>query len=224
MQYDSATFPYFTNNSPANRNSTTCPNGFVFANDLSSFASSIQNFRYSTGAASGSNSTSLSRCEALASYVEQAINSNITFGTYYGSLVSVTGGAISGSGVAKNQAQSLYGSQTDPSSCQPSLPRDVQLYNVTSATEILRKSPQSQNSTYGGRIGYSPLVSVVYDSEDDTSPDVSVHCLHLWATNGSALPYSTLVADQGMGIASFGHVSLGAVVAGLVVGTWMMLF
>jgi hypothetical protein len=225
MQYDSATFPYFTNDAPASRNTTTCPGGFLFANDLSGLATSIQNFKYSGNGASTSNSSSasLSRCDALASFVEQKINSNLTFGTYYGALVSVTGGAIAGPEVLINGSQAIYGSQTDPTSCQPSLPQDVRLYNVTSASEILRKYPQSQNSTYGGRTGYSPIVSVVYDSEDDTTPDVSIHCVHLWSINGSSLPYSTLVPEQGVGALTFGRASIGAVTLGLAMGAMMLL-
>jgi hypothetical protein len=223
MQYDSATFPYFTNDAPATRNTTTCPGGFLFANDLSRLAASIQEFKYSGTGASASNSSSLSRCDALASFFEQKINSNLTFGTYYGALVSVTGGAIAGPDVITNGSQAIYGSQTDAPSCQPSLPQGVRLYNVTSASEILRKYPQSQNSTYGGRTGYSPIVTVVYDSENDASPDVSIHCVHLWSTNGSSLPYSTLVAEQGMGAATFGRASAGAVALGLVIGVIMLL-
>jgi hypothetical protein len=93
MQYDSATFPYFTNDAPAYRNSTTCSAGFAHTDDMSHMVTTIQGFKYS----GSTNSTSLSRCEALAAYVEQDINSNITFGAYYGSLISVSGGAISGS-------------------------------------------------------------------------------------------------------------------------------
>jgi hypothetical protein len=163
MQYDSATFPYFTNDAPAYRNSTTCSAGFAHTDDMSHMVTTIQGFKYS----GSTNSTSLSRCEALAAYVEQDINSNITFGAYYGSLISVSGGAISGSDVIQDQRRTLYGSNAGSSSCQPSLPQDNQLYNVTAATEILRKYPQSQNSTYGGRTGYSPIVSIVYNSESD---------------------------------------------------------
>jgi hypothetical protein len=219
MQYDSATFPYFTNNAPANRNSTTCPTGFAYSNDISHMVATIQGFKYS----SNSNSTSLSRCEALAAYVEQDINSNITFGAYYGSLISVSGGTIAGSDVVQEQQQTLYGSNAGFSSCQPSLPQDNQLYNVTAATEILRKYPQSQNSTYGGRTGYSPVVSVVYNSESDRTPDVSVYCLHLWSTNGTALPYSSLTADTSKAAMTLGRTSAGVVAAALITAVWSVL-
>lgn len=83
----------------------------------------------------------------------------------------------------------------NPQSCQPVQPSSYQLYNVTSATQILRENSMDQNTMIGGRTGYTPLVSVLYDDDDFSDPDVRFFCVHVRAPDGSELPYSRILAN-----------------------------
>lgn len=45
---------------------------------------------------------------------------------------------------------------------------------------------------FGGRTGFTPVVTVVYDDEDDTRPGVDIFCMHLRSPEGQKLPFQQL--------------------------------
>lgn len=220
MQYEGATFPYDENSFIPSSNSTICPDaGF----DRASLKSVIQQFTYES-----SNSSSVSRCEALASFVEQSLNDKL-FLVYYGALINVLGGTVSGPGVNTTKAQIRYDVQQptiNSDACMPVLPQDFTLNTAaTSAWQPLRNAPLSQKDTYGGRDGFTPVYSVVY-GEDNATPDVTLYCMHLWTKNGSSLAYSSSQLEReffGAGSRTFGQVGrLASIIAGLLVGAALL--
>lgn len=199
MQHGGATFPYAPSDRVFDVNSTTCPIEFLSQGSASNLISSwVRNFDSGN---SKPNATSLDRCEALAQYMGYRAHTDSTtntIGGYYSALITFAGGAVSGPDVdTDNVAEittSLDGS-TNPETCQPVQPQNYNLYNVTSMSQILRSNPMGQNHTFGGRTGYTPIVSVLYGDEEDADPEVQFYCVHVRASSGDELPYSDFVTS-----------------------------
>lgn len=192
LQHQATTFPYYSQ-SENDINSTTCPQDFLYdGNALRDLSHYIQDF----GSSNSSNSSNLvgTRCEQLADYLSGRIHAQLSFGAYYAALVNVVGGTLSGPDVNTNIAQTLPRQSGSEAGCPSS--STYQLHNVTSVTQILRGNPVEQNSTFGGRTGYTPVISVVYGEDGAESPDVQVFCMHLYQTDGEELPYSTLTSTS----------------------------
>ncbi|TKA24602.1 hypothetical protein B0A50_06362 [Salinomyces thailandicus] len=198
FQYQGQTFPEDTSDAS---NTTTCPQTFSGVSNecFETLQDTIRGFDYSA-AGNDDNYPSRTRCEALAQYVEynvqhidndpSAVN---TVCSFFGSLVSVTGGAISGPEVTTDVARPAG----NDSSCQPVLPQDTDLHRVAYAREVLQKDssgpgPSSFGFGVGGRVGYTPVVSVLYDDEDDVEPEVTFLCMRTYTPDGEILPFSRL--------------------------------
>ncbi|WPH03145.1 Hypothetical protein R9X50_00602100 [Acrodontium crateriforme] len=219
MQYDQATFPYSDMKTLPDsffQNTTSCPTSLTEGDTMQSLASVIQQFRYSN--------SSLLRCEALSAFVQYTLNhQNSTLGAFSAPLISVTGGAVSGPDVATSPAKIIDSvAGTTSSSCKPVKPSDYDLYDVASATQILRDEPMSQNLTYGGRDGFTPVVSVMYADDDDTNPDVAVLCMHLYNGEGQLLPFSTINEPTG-GATTVKVAGWGTIFTSVLVGVWTLL-
>ncbi|RMY22778.1 hypothetical protein D0867_02493 [Hortaea werneckii] len=122
FQFQGQTFPETSTDNY--ENTTFCPYAFRGVDDscLGNLRDTIRTFEYSADSY-----PSWSRCEALAQYVEhtmQEIGSDSrdlqTTCSYLASLVSVTGGTISGPDVATNPSRPAG----DDTTCQPVLPQD----------------------------------------------------------------------------------------------------
>ncbi|KAI6854976.1 hypothetical protein KC343_g3183 [Hortaea werneckii] len=194
FQFQGQTFPESSRDNY--ENTTSCPSAFTGpdASCLENMRDAIRTFEYSADSY-----PSWTRCEALAQYVEhsmQEIGSNSrdlqTTCSYLASLVSVTGGTISGPDVATNISRPAG----DDTACQPVLPQDYNLYRVAYARE-----PLTFNSSViddgldlglGGRTGFTPVVNVLYDQENDTEPEVTFLCMRTYTPDGGELPGSRL--------------------------------
>lgn len=147
------------------------------------------------------------RCEALAQSVQFTLRKHSLAG-YMPSLVTVCGGALSGPGVVQETV--LPGGNDH---CQPVAPQTSSLRPVTSATQVLHAYsglegtiPGSDNlQDFGGRTAFTPVVTVVYDDEDDTRPDVNIFCMHLRSPEGYELPFRQLnYKDDARGVEKSG--------------------
>ena len=194
FQFQGQTFPESSTDNY--ENTTNCPRAFrgVDNSCLENLRDTIRTFEYSAD-----NYPSWSRCEALAQYVEhsmQEIGSNSrdlqTTCSYLASLVSVTGGTISGPDVATNISRPAG----DETACQPVLPQDYNLYRVTYAREPLQFNSsvidEGLDLGLGGRTGYTPVVNVLYSQKDDTEPEVTFLCMRTYTPDGGELPGSWL--------------------------------
>lgn len=223
MQHDGATFPYAPSDGVFNMNSTTCPIGFLSQGSTTSFISSwVRDFNPGD---SNLNATGLNRCEALAQYMEYRAHTDTTtttIGGYYSALVTFAGGPVSGPDVdTENRADiitSITGS-TNPETCQPVQPPNYSLYNVTSMSQILRNNTMNQNHTFGGRTGYTPVMSVLYGDDDYSDPNVQFYCVHVRASSGEELPYSNFVTSSGSSVVQWHGLLLAAFT--MVTGAWV---
>ncbi|KAI6864335.1 hypothetical protein KC338_g5476 [Hortaea werneckii] len=187
LQYQGQTFPQYDDN-PAN--TTSCPQSFAGVQDntcLDTFVETVRGFEYD-------NNTDLPRCQALARYVQY----NLTEGHchFYGTLISVSGGAISGPDARTDQAHPA-GEGDDV--CQPVLPQRYGLHEVVSAEQILHSNASvagTEDANMGGRAGYTPVVSVLYEDEDDQEPNVQFLCMQAYTSSGRQLPVSSLRVGQ----------------------------
>lgn len=199
MQHDGATFPYASSDRVFDMKSTTCPIEFLSQGSTNNLISSwVRDFNSRD---LKFNTTSHDHCEALAQYMGYRAHTDSTtntIGGYYSALTTFAGGAVSGPDVdTDNVAEittSLDGS-TNPETCQPVQPQNYNLYNVTSMSQILRSNAMDQNHTFGGRTGYTPIVSVLYGNDENADPEVQFYCVHVRASSGEELPYSDFVTS-----------------------------
>lgn len=193
FQYQAQTFPPLSVDLGPYTNTTVCPSSFTGGdndgcirrvNDL------IRDFRYSTTDKDDSLS-SLPKCEALATYTEYNINQDLGFCTsFLGSLVSVTGGALTGPDVSESTAR-----PGGDGECQPVLPQTYQLRNVTSAVQVLHSNSsvaQESDQLMGGRTGLTPIATVQYADDGDEDPAIQYFCMRTYDSDGGELPVSDL--------------------------------
>ncbi|KAI6845301.1 hypothetical protein KC332_g14419 [Hortaea werneckii] len=222
FQFQGQTFPDTSRENY--ENTTRCPYPFTGPDGscLENMRDTIRTFEYSADSY-----PSWTRCEALAQYVEhsmQEIGSNSrdlqTTCSYLASLVSVTGGTISGPDIVTNISRPAG----DDTACQPVLPQDYNLHRVAYARE-----PLTFNSSViddgldlglGGRTGFTPVVNVLYSQENDTEPEVTFLCMRTYTPDGGELPGSRLQYN-GAGVST----GISTVMATLVSGSllWLIL-
>ncbi|KAI6849217.1 hypothetical protein KC332_g3157 [Hortaea werneckii] len=188
LQYQGQTFPQYDDDDAAN--TTSCPQSFAGVQDntcLDTFVETVRGFEFD-------NNSDLPRCQALARYVQY----NLTEGYchFYGTLISVSGGAISGPDARTDQARPA-GEGDDV--CQPVLPQRYGLHEVVAAEQILHSNASvagTDDANVGGRAGYTPVVSVLYEDKDDQKPDVQFLCMQAYTSSGRELPVSSLRVEQ----------------------------
>lgn len=193
LQYQDQTFPEYSSSDTPSAHTTQCSDRWG-SSCLDAFTELADSFQYTS-------SDDLPRCQALAQHVQYNLKN--TSCLFFAPLMSVTGGAISGPDVDTSLAQ-IYGSAQD--SCSPILPETYQLYEVLSARQILRTelSADTEDVNMGGRAGYSPVVSVLFDGDDNDSASVQVLCMHAYTPSGDTLPAQQRRFDSGADGGSIG--------------------
>ncbi|KAI6826503.1 hypothetical protein KC340_g10237 [Hortaea werneckii] len=198
MQYQGQTFPehpFPTDGEDwgAAANNTICPFSLSISCLSWNLEDSLRTFNYSNNG----DPEQLPRCEALAQHVETTIRggpndpSRRSFCSYVSTLVTVYGGAISGPDV-QTGAASIPNATTEDDGCRPVQPRSHTLHNVATAMQLLYLDPYTGDATVmGGRTGFTPIVTVIYDDED-SDPDVQAFCMKLRSPEGNMLPSQSL--------------------------------
>lgn len=163
-----------------NPDSTAC--GDILTDSCrSALTSQIQGFRWS-GSGQGNDSLSaLSRCEALAAYLDLQ-NRPETMCGWQPSLANWTGGALLGPD-ASTEVTTLQ-----RSGCQPVEPEDFALRQV--AVQWSYFGLPGSEEEFGGRSGVTPVITVVYGDEDaeESEPDVAFMCMRAYGPDGKDLP------------------------------------
>ncbi|GKT49096.1 uncharacterized protein ColSpa_09277 [Colletotrichum spaethianum] len=186
MQYQAQTF-----NMSETRNTTSCE-GALSDSCQENLADVVRQFEYSSGR--GQNSTTgstLSRCESLAQFVNTNIHQQLSLCGLYAGFVNTTGGSIVGPDVSSSSIQ------LQNEGCQPVVPQEYELHHVAEMRQIL---PTGENNPglAGGRSGVTPVLSVLYEDEDDRSPDVQLVCLRTYTSDGQEMP-DTINNDENRG-------------------------
>lgn len=167
----------------------------------------VREFRYQ-----GANA-SLSRCDALAKYVEVQLHEEFSFwGKGSSNGIVVTGGAISGPDAAREpdgldfSQRFEYGSED----CRPMLPESYNFYNVSRVSLVLQGDGKDGSYHIRGRAGYTPIVTAVFGGEEDDSsdPDVQVLCLETRDPKGAELPAQRFTYEAARNAGEIGRGSL----------------
>lgn len=107
------------------------------------------------------------KCTNLQREVAISITSDRNLCGYYSALVNVTGGQILGTNASK-----AIDIKTDE--CNLVLPTSYKLHHVADQELIV---PKEKAQNRGGRMGTTPIISVVYSGKDDENPDVQFSCM-----------------------------------------------
>lgn len=107
------------------------------------------------------------KCTNLQRGVASNITSDRNLCGYYSALLNVTGGQILGTNASK-----AIDIKTDD--CNLVLPTSYKLHHVADQELIV---PKEKAQNRGGRMGTTPIISVVYNGKDDKSPDVQFSCM-----------------------------------------------
>lgn len=180
MQYQQQTFPEIQYSSDQNPHEglegTTSCEGVIDPICRSDIVKMIEGFNASS--ADGE-----SRCDQLIEHVSQGLRSNQGFCGESGqlaNLMNVTGGDISGDKKLPDNLGS--------GSCLPVVPSNYELRKVASQVEYYLDGVPSGDAKdfseiYGGRAGFTPVIGVVYE-EDEDKPEIQFQCLQTLQPNG----------------------------------------
>ncbi|KAI1171062.1 hypothetical protein F4777DRAFT_566869 [Nemania sp. FL0916] len=159
LQYGSQTFPLPKDGSARSGevNHTTSCAGVLDQSCFDTLATHIKSFN------SSSNGNNMTNCAALAEHVSGQIHSSNTICSFYSGLISVTGAPL------YNTSQSGGGDNAAALAddmCIPVLPASNSLYRVGSVQTIVEPDDRVGSDVFGGRQGFTPVVTVVYDGAE----------------------------------------------------------
>lgn len=146
--------------------------------------SAIAEMVRSSNASEGSGSDRCNRLvEDISNQLTQSSGTCGGEGTWIANFINITGGPLPGPDSSTPRNDQLGGD------CQPVMPQEYELYHVANMTQFLfSDAPGSGSDFYGeifgGRSGFTPVVSVVYDEDDDA--EVQFSCMQTFERNGDA--------------------------------------
>lgn len=132
------------------------------------------------------------RCELLTQHVSSRLSQNAATcgdeGTWIANFINVTGGPLPGPDTSTPNNERLGGD------CRPVMPQDYQLYHVVNMRQFLFPDPPDAGSDFygsifGGRSGFTPVVTVTYDGnadEDRSRAQVQFSCMKTFERDGDA--------------------------------------
>ena len=99
--------------------------------------------------------------------------------------MNATGGSLPGPDTLTARNQRL-----DIDECRPVLPRQNRLYKVAEMRLFYFPDPPAGGKNFysrifGGRAGFTPVMTVLYDRTNDTRPDIQFSCLKTFERNGN---------------------------------------
>ncbi|KAF9877211.1 hypothetical protein CkaCkLH20_05477 [Colletotrichum karsti] len=205
MQYQEQAFELSEDNT---QNTTSC-SSVISDGCQNSVATLVEQFRYTTnGQSNDTGSDSLPRCESLAQFLNTNIHRELSFCDRFAGHINITGGPISGENLSPSSVQ------LQNEGCQPVIPESYELRRVAEMRQILPTGENSDQSL-GGRSGVTPVFTVVYDGENDNSPEVQFTCMRTFTAEGEEMPDSLNGDDDKSGAVSTGHGATAAVAATL---------
>ncbi|KAF4834439.1 hypothetical protein CGCTS75_v003442 [Colletotrichum tropicale] len=204
MQFQEQTFEL----SEDNRQNTTSCNSIISDSCQRNTATLVGQFRYPTNGQSNNGSASLSRCESLAQFLNTNINRKLSFCDRFSGHINITAGPISGEDLSSSPVQ------LQNEGCQPVMPESYELRKVAEMRQILPTGDNSGQSL-GGRSGVTPVFTVLYDDENDDSPEVQFTCMKTFTAEGEEMPDSLNGDDDKSGAVSTSHSTTAAIAATL---------
>ena len=208
LQYQSQTFPIPAESARGleGGNTTSCA-GVLDRRCEERFVSFIDSF------ASPDRSNTTSRdCTDLASHVMAAIRTDGDFlcDRYYSNLITVTGAPL------LNKTGNRDNDNDDNNECRPTLPADEdrRLYRVGSVQTVVEAESDANivgDSVFGGRQGYTPVITAVYSGEGGNLDSVQFACMQALRTSGEVLEATSMAVARGA--VGFTAVGLAAVMS-----------
>ncbi|KAI8245789.1 hypothetical protein K4K55_000562 [Colletotrichum sp. SAR 10_96] len=205
VQYQEQTFELSEDNT---QNTTSC-NSVISDGCQNNIATLVERFRYTTnGQGNNTGSASLPRCESLAQFLNTNIHRELSFCDRFAGHINITAGPISGEDLSPSPVQ------LQNEGCQPVMPESYELRKVAEMRQILPTGDNSGQSL-GGRSGVTPVFTVLYDDENDNSPEVQFTCMKTFTAEGEEMSDSLNGDDDKSGSVSPGHCATAAVAATL---------
>ncbi|KAI9373761.1 hypothetical protein BJX61DRAFT_501519 [Aspergillus egyptiacus] len=188
MQYQGQTFP--TQWFPETENlrdqsfqNTTACNGVLDASCQSSIVEIIRSFN--------SNNTSEDQSGDKCSRLTQHVNNRLRGDEYtcgqsswVANFMNVTGGSLPSPNTAPAGDERLGNDQ-----CRPVLPQNNNLYKVADMRLFSFVDPPASGKDFyspifGGRSGFTPVMTVLYGEQNDSPPDVQFTCMKTFERDG----------------------------------------
>lgn len=205
MQYQEQTFELSEDNT---QNTTSCKS-VISDGCQNNIATLVEQFRYTTnGQSNNTGSASLPRCESLAQFLNTNIHRELSFCDRFAGHINITAGPISGEDLSPSPVQ------LQNEGCQPVMPESYELRKVAEMRQILPTGDNSGQSL-GGRSGVTPVFTVLYDDENDDSPEVQFTCMKTFTAEGEEMPDSLNGDDNKSGAVFTSHSATAAVAVSL---------
>ncbi|KAI1405521.1 hypothetical protein F4819DRAFT_400667 [Hypoxylon fuscum] len=186
LQYQSQTFPVPSESTrDGSMNGTTSCEGILDQDCLNKFASFITSFE-------GSDNTT--DCAALSSHVNTQVRSgDIHLCNFYANLITTTGAPLLNTSNDSRNDESLTQDE-----CRPTLPQSNSLYRVGSVQTIVEDSDERfGGDIFGGRQGYTPIITVVYDGGGGNLSSVQSTCMQALRKSGEVLENTGAAGSRG---------------------------
>lgn len=222
LQYQAQTFPAPQRDRGYLANTAACPESFTGGTNNAPCLCQIDElvaefFENSDVAGQDGLPSQLPLCEALAQRVQYHLNGRYSyqhgFCFFFGNLITVTGGALTGPDADASPATSA-GTVQD---CKPVLPQSYQLHEVTYAMQNLYRDSQAAAALgMAGRTGFVPIITVHYSNDNEMKPSMQYYCMQAYAADGGPLPVASLEYESAPSAAS--KASRTSVSATIVVG------
>ncbi|KAH9895476.1 hypothetical protein F4778DRAFT_273917 [Xylariomycetidae sp. FL2044] len=134
------------------------------------------------------------RCYDLASHFNTQIR-NSTYscsGQFFSNLITVNGAPLIQTANGNNNTVALANDV-----CRPVVDDSDTLYQVGGVETIVEDKEVIGGNIFGGRQGYTPLISTVYGGDNGSLSSVQVHCMQAFRPNGLVLAADNAAASPG---------------------------
>jgi hypothetical protein len=135
------------------------------------------------------NSSGSDRCPSLTEHVNSQLRNTAGTcggeGTWIASFFNVSGGSLPDS-----DASTASIDEIGQDECKPVLPLSYDLYKVAQLRQFYFADPPEDAAgflgrIYGGHDGWTPVVTILYDNEAGSSPNVTFTCMKTRDRDGS---------------------------------------
>ncbi|KAK4182145.1 hypothetical protein QBC35DRAFT_510543 [Podospora australis] len=188
LQYYGQTFAPKEGSRDENDDMTTSCNGVVDRFCQADIYDAITSFNNSAT----SNRTEAERCTALGNHVNAELRGQLCGESRIGGFINVTAGAL-----PSGQSNEADNSRLGEGKCKPVLPAEFNLYKVAEMRQWYFNNPPQDSGKFfgqifGGRSGFTPVVSVVYGNQDGLTPgekpEVGFVCMRTFTRDMKAVP------------------------------------
>jgi hypothetical protein len=188
MQYQGQTFPGFgdSKDDQTDRSDSTSCEGFVDELCQAAISNMVRDFSNTPSPSEDDSKTD--RCRELTRHINTRMreDSLMCGGHYISTLINVAGGAL-----PRPDSQRATHDALGEGSCRPMLPQAFQMYPVARMRQFYFADPPESDflgPLFGGRAGATPVLTVVYDGDNDTQPELRFVCMKTYQASGEKQP------------------------------------